>query len=168
MYFFKYHPLKEILKNRELTDRQALPYIFVFMGLTAFFMSFPLLDEMNGWDYLSGFLSVILSIAGVYYAYLQNGGAEGYDFIQKYIVLGWVVSVRVLLISIPIFFVAFLTGDFLGLVEDTSTAYDVIILAAFEVILYQRIGRHIRDTKTITSEPFAPPDTKGHAALGVR
>jgi hypothetical protein len=138
------------------------------MGLTALITSFPLFDEMNGWDYLSGFLSVILSIAGVYYAYLQNGGSKGYDFIQKYIVLGWVVSVRVILISIPLFFASFFIGDFLGLVQDYSTAFDVILLALLEIVLYQRIGRHIRDTNKITSEPVAPLDTVGLAAPAAR
>jgi hypothetical protein len=168
MYFFNYHPLKETLKNRELTDRQAMPYFIVFIGLTSFNTSVHLSGDMNGWDYLSGFIGAILSIAGVYYVYLQNGGSKGYDLIQKFIVLGWIVTVRIAMISIPLIILLFALGDFLGLVQDSSRAYDVLLLSALMIIFYQRIGRHIRDTNRPISEPLAPPDSRGSSAPAVR
>ena len=153
MYFIKYEPLKTLLRARSLGDREALPYLVLFAGLTALVGGLPAKDGFNIWDTTSVVLSVILAIAGVAYAYYQNGAGEGYDLIQKYVVLGWVVAVRFIIIAVPVAVALVALGDFMGLVSYDSTGwFDVAVIALFEAFLYQRIGRHIRDTRGISSE----------------
>ena len=147
MYFIRYQPLKEKLKSRTLSDREALPYLIAFAGLAAAVYLFPSTDGSNVWDWIGGGISVVLAVAGVIYAYLCNGGKQGFDLIQKYVVIGWVVAVRCILIFIPCAIVLYILGELLGVVTVETNWYDTIILVLFEVILYQRIGRHIRDTK---------------------
>jgi hypothetical protein len=147
MYFIRYQPLKEKLKTRTLSDREALPYLILYAGLTAVACLFPTTEEFNLWDWIGGGLSVSLAVGGVIYAYTQNGGKEGFDLIQKYVVIGWVVAVRCILVSIPIAIALFLAGDALGLITEETGWFDVLMNAGFEAVIYQRIGKHIGDTK---------------------
>lgn len=146
MYFVRYQPLKEKLKSRTLSDREALPYLIVFAGLAAAVFLFPSTNGLDMWDWIGGGISVALAVAGVIYAYLCNGGKQGFDLIQKYVVMGWVVAVRCILFFIPCVIALYTIGEILGVVTDETNWYDTLILSTFEVIVYQRIGRHIRDT----------------------
>ncbi len=147
MYFIRYQRLKEKLKTRTLSDREALPYLILFAALAAAVYLFPTTEGSNIWDWIGGGLSVVLAIGGVIYAYSQNGGAQGIDLIQKYVVIGWVVAVRCILIFIPCVIALYIIGETLGLINDETTWFDTLIIFVFEAILYQRIGRHIADTK---------------------
>lgn len=154
MYFIKYHPLKEKLRDRSVTDREALPYLVIFAACTALVGAIPLTGGFNHWDAVSACSSVVLAIGGIVYAYHQNGGRIGNDLIQKYVILGWVVSFRFLLIAIPAVIALMIVGDLMGLVSwDSTGPFDALCAFVFEVILYQRIGRHIRDTRNRSSEP---------------
>ncbi len=150
MYFIKYHPLKEQLLNRTLTEKEALPYLVVFSALTTLICSLPLLDGYNEWDGMSSFANVCIAVWGAIYAYRENGGDEGFDFIQKFVVLGWVVSVRFLCAFIPAMIVISIIGQMLGLSSlDATGPYDVLVASVAEVVFYERLGRHIRDTVKI-------------------
>tara|TARA_B100001093_G_scaffold441346_1_gene442434 strand:- start:342 stop:821 length:480 start_codon:yes stop_codon:yes gene_type:complete len=158
MHFVRYHPLKEKLRNRSVSDREALPYLVIFAALTALIGAFPAVNGFNEWDLISGLLSVAFAVGGIIYAYRSNGAEEGFDLIQKYVVLGWVVTVRCLLVFIPLAIVAYIAGDSLGLVTAQTGFLDVLLISIFELVLYQRIGRHIRDTTTTSSEQDVDPN----------
>lgn len=91
MYFVRYHSLKEKLRSRALSDREALPYLVLLIALVALIGGVPIVEGFNEFDAISVCLSVIFAIGGTCYVYQQNGGKEGFDLIQKYVVLGWVV-----------------------------------------------------------------------------
>ena len=100
-------------------------------------------------DFVSGAVTIGLAAAGVLYSYQKNGGNSGFDFIKKYVVLGWVVSVRCILFLSPLLVIYILGVSVLGETEsDTSctTWADVAVIFFVEVAIYQRIGRHIADT----------------------
>lgn len=147
MYFIRYQPLKEKLKARTFSDREALPYLILYAGLAAAVYMFPSVGEFNAWDWIGGGLSVAMAVAGVIYAYNQNGSRQGFDLIQKYVVLGWVVAVRCILVFIPVGIALYLAGEALGVITEETGWFDVLIISGFEVVFYQRVGRHIRDTK---------------------
>lgn len=155
MYFVRYKALKKKLADRTLSDREALPYLLIYTGGIALVTSIPSSDGFNKWDGILAFLSVATTLAGIFYAYKQNGGNEGYDLIQKYTVLGWVVGVRFFLCFIPAMIIFLTLKEHLGIAFFEGTGpYDVIFIFFTEVILNQRIGRHIRDTKMANkSEP---------------
>ena len=153
MPFVSYHPLKERLRAREVSDREALPYLIIYLVLTTLAIGFPLNGSTyNGFDWMSFVLSIFTVFGGVLYAYRENGGQYGYDLIQKYTVLGWVVTFRFLLVGIPTFLIAYSFAESLSLSTDETGLFDIVMLLVFEVLLYWRIGRHIGDTNKSKSE----------------
>jgi predicted membrane channel-forming protein YqfA (hemolysin III family) len=147
MYFIKYKPLKEKLSNRTVSEREALPYLVVFTALTALAVGVPLYDNYNSLDGIAAGLSVLFAIFGILFAYKQNGKNEGFDLIQKYVVLGWVTSVRFILVSIPLTVIFSFVSDHLGLSMEETNGLDFAFWIGFESLLYYRIGVHIRDTR---------------------
>lgn len=146
MYFIQYNPLKEKLRSRTLSEREALPYILVYSALVALAGTLPMTQEFNAWDWASCVLSLGTSIAGVLYAYAKNGKNTGFDFIQKFIVLGWVTTCRCLLAFIPLAVVVYGTASFMNQTSEETGGLDVVLIFFFELLIYQRIGRHIGDT----------------------
>lgn len=103
--------------------------------------------EYNYWDNIGSFISALITLVGIFYAYQKNDGKDGYDFIHKYIVLGWVVLVRFTLCFIPIFILLIIIGVSSGLHSSKATGpYMVIIISLSQIVFYQRLGKHIRDT----------------------
>lgn len=153
MYFIKYHPLKEQLQTRTLTEKEALPYLVVFSALTTLICSLPIFDSFNQWDGVSALVNVSIAVWGAIYVYRENGGEEGFDFIQKFVVLGWVVSVRFLCAFMPAMIVISIIGEAFGLTSiDGTQPYDALVAAVAEIIFYERLGRHIKDTTAKATE----------------
>ena len=160
MYFFQYKPLKEKLSNRSLSDREALPYLVLFSALVALIGGVPIVEGFNEFDAISVCLSVIFAIGGTCYVYQQNGGKEGFNLIQKYVVLGWVVTFRCLLVFLSVMIAVVIIAVVLEIGEtgETETSgFEVVLTALFELIVYQRLGRHIRDTKNMATEQVSQP-----------
>lgn len=147
MNFITYAPLKEQLRERTLSDRQALPYLIASTTISAFLLSIPLHENYNLLDGLSVVVSLTLAIAGILFAYNKNGKENGYDLIQKFMVIGWITGVRFILIGIPISVVVGVVAHYLGFSfkETNPVGYTYYIL--FEALLYYRIGKHIEDTR---------------------
>ena len=156
MYFVQYHPLKEKLRERTLSDGESLPYWILLNVLILLAIVIPT-GDFNVWNAIDGVISLLFTICGIYHVYSQNGGSSGFDFIQKVVVLGWVVVVRCLLVFIPIMFIFYVFVGILmgeGIFENTNFL-NVLVSAAFCIIYYQRLGEHIKDTTKIEAEP--PP-----------
>lgn len=145
MYFVSYHPLKHKLRTNSLSDREALPYLIIEAVLLSL-ASYSSGDRLsNAYDFLSLCLTVITVIGGTYYVYLQNGGKEGFNLIQKFVVLGWVVSIRFAIVLIPVVTVYIVI--WLKLENPSFDLYTVLLGGAIRIIYFQRLGTHIRDTR---------------------
>lgn len=122
MYFVQYGPLKEKLSSRSLRDDEALPYLILESVIWTILSLDILSDGLDAFDMATVCLSVIIVIVGFYHVYEQNGGREGYDLVQKYFILGWIVGVRIFIAFIPVFIVCIVVavnlpsagGDLLG------------------------------------------------------
>lgn len=149
MYFFRYKTPKQQLRERSLTQEQTLPYLIgigILIGISGIIVPGSI---TNSYDALNGYAGIILFIIGTCYAYSENGGKSGFDFIQKYIIIGWVVTCRFVLVFIGILLVfgaiLLIDGEDIFEMEDTDL-FDVVLDGLISIIYYQRIGRHIRDT----------------------
>ena len=142
MYFVFYHPLKHMLRTNSLSDREALPYLIIDAVLFSLGSSSEADRLSNGYDLLSLCLTVIIVIGGTYYVYLQNGGKEGFNLIKKYLILGWVVSIRFAIVLIPVVIV-----NYIVVMPKLGDLYDVLFGGAIKLIYFQRLGTHIRDTR---------------------
>lgn len=154
MYFVQYQPPKEKLRERALSDGEALPYWILFNVLITLGFVVSTIGDFNFWDAIEGVMSLLFTICGIYHVYSQNGGASGFDFIQKSVVLGWVVAIRCLLVFIPSMIVFYIFAGILGLVSEDKNLLDVLVMAAFYIIYFQRLGEHIQDT---TKSELDPP-----------
>ncbi len=163
MYFIQYDPLKERLRNRSIDDRAALPYFLLFCVLEALAISIPGVAYKNKWDYISTLLTLLVTIWGVIFVYRRNGGRKGYDLIQKFVVLGWVVAVRFLIGAIPIGLAAYFFAWHFDLTGDENTLFDALFFTILEIIYYQRLGKHIADTnaKPENHPPKPTPNMPG-------
>ena len=161
MYFIKYHPLKERLRDRTMNDREALPYYILFSVMAALMTALPMGGHLNRWNVLSAFVNTVVVITGIIYCFRQNGGKAGYDFIQKSVVLGWVVMVRLLLPFILCGVAAGFLKIWLRQSCDTTSWIDIVLVVVVEAIYFQRFGRHIRDTTRKSGEQsgsgYRPP-----------
>ena len=152
MYFVQYNPLKEKLRRQSLNDRDTLPYL-ILNGVVVALMGLNISsDGLNAFNVVSTFISVAIIIGGTFHVYDQNGGKEGFDLVRKYIVLGWVVAIRVFLASIPVFLIL---GVLIGLGNLDDAFSDFLIMccgAAFKFIYYQRLGKHVRNTTAVETD----------------
>jgi membrane protease YdiL (CAAX protease family) len=152
MYFLRYQPLKEKLRTRTLTDQEALPYLIVYIAFHSALWLMPGVENPTVWDYLSSGISVILAILAVIYFYIKNGKSAGFDLVLKFVTIGWIVSVRFILVMLLILGLMLLVLPIVDTEVDfifgESTGwFDFLFVAAVQIIFYQRIGHHIADTK---------------------
>lgn len=147
MYFIKYDLLKKRLRERSISVRKSIPYLIamvIFGGLP-----YPSVGVHNLWDSISEILSTAAFVGGILYAYYKNGGATGNDFFTKYILIGWVACVRFFFVFVPVATIVIYFGGKTGMMSwSESGPYDITWVFLAEIILYQRIGRHIGDTKS--------------------
>ena len=147
MQFFRYNAVKEKLRTRTLTDREALPYLLSMFVFAASAVVFPVPLGSDQWDRINQGGTILLAILGLLYSYRQNGGAHGHDLALKYIVLGEIAVARCFAVSIPLGIALIWLGTQLGLRDRTMGWYDTSLWLLFQVVAYQRLGRHIADTR---------------------
>lgn len=146
MYFTKYHPLKERLRDRKVDDREALPYYVVYSMLGAVATTLPTGQAPDVWRVLNCAVNVLLTIAGVLYCYRQNGGQAGYDFVQKSVVLGWVVAIRLIPFFLLCGLATLLLKKFFGHPQQEFSWVEIVFAPIVFGFIYERLGRHLRDT----------------------
>ena len=161
MYFFRTNALKEKLKTRTLTDREALPYVIMFGLVTLITIAFTRGDNSHyDLQWLMDLTEGLLMILGIIYCYRRNGGSEGYDFVLKYMTLGWVIFIRCLLFLIPVIIIGSLIATFL-IYRFSSGEFEVLIelglgelawIVLFYVVYYLRLGKHLSDTSTLLNK----------------
>lgn len=146
MYFWQLRSLKRKMVARPLSEGEILPYLLVSLTLTTAIAFIPEFSA-NVWDALSALSSTILTLVGTFYIYRQNGGANGQYFLQRYFAIGWVVTLRWLLIFIitTVILLILLELASINTFSEETTWYDFLYGTACEVIIYQRIGHHVRD-----------------------
>ncbi|MGI8924198.1 MAG: hypothetical protein ACR2HJ_09225 [Fimbriimonadales bacterium] len=157
MYFWNIDKLKEEMAAGPFTDRQLLPYVVTLTALSSAAVTLLVLvgslTGMNLWDWLSGASSFLLAIVGTLFIYRRNGGPEGKHFLQRILVVGWVVSIRCLVAMVAIMF---LLAVLVWSDETVDTKwYDALLFAVVEAVAYWRIGYHVRDLATRTADGLA-------------
>ena len=144
MYFWRIEQLKTEMAVRPLSEREAFPYLVVFVALSSAGAYIPQTTQ-NLWDGVGAVWSVLLAVVGTIYIYRQNGGASGQHFLQRYFAVGWVVAIRWLVVFILAAVVFYATLAAVGADTESTHWYDFLFLAVVEAVIYWRIGHHVRD-----------------------
>ena len=144
MYFWRIEKLKTEMAVRPLSEREVLPYLVVFVGLFAAVGYIPQ-SMTNIWDGLGAVWSFGLTVLGTLYLYRQNGGASGQHFLQRYLAISWVITIRGLVVLILAAVAFFTLMTLFVSAQEETTWYEFLFFAAVETVVYWRIGHHVRD-----------------------
>jgi hypothetical protein len=144
MYFWRIEKLKTDMAANPLSEREVLPYLILTAVLYSVIIYIPH-EIQNVWDGLGAVWSVLLAVVGTIYIYRQNCGAGGQHFLQRYIVVGWVVGIRWLVFLIPAAFAFYATLATVGIDLESTHWYNFLFLAVAEAVTYWRIGHHVKD-----------------------
>jgi hypothetical protein len=158
MYFWRINALTEQLRRGPLDQRGALLYLLAWlMAWTVATLPWMSGDAtaLNLSDWVSQLSYVVATVIGTLLAYRANGGANGNDFAARYLAVGWVVTVRLMVLFLLPLFVLVFTGQFLATflavsrggdasVNDTATAWGIAAIAiVFEIVYYWRLMHHL-------------------------
>ena len=171
MFFWRIDALKAQLREGPLAQPHAFAYVFVGFFLVNALFGFPGLwnaetSPVTPWAWATYVVTLALFAGGTYAAYRANGGAEGLDFVARYLALGWVLGIRLfVLVFLPLLLlllVAFVVVAIAQADAATTTAASEeltpdwvieVMVMVWVAIFYWRLMSHFRDVAT-------PPSTR--------
>ena len=143
MYFWNIKALKETLSNDELSENESFKYLLATLFLFTL-ATFPF-EYSNDMDKVSWFIELGIIGFGTVLCFRANGAAEGKLFLQRYLSLAWVLSIRLIAFLIPFFIVLNIVLEAFGVPYSESTSYiDVVVLAVISSAYYLRLAQHIK------------------------
>jgi len=106
MYVWRINPLRHQLAKSGLNQKQAFQYYLATSILSA--VLFELVatgpsSEPTVADLLDTVLYLGFTIGGIIWCYKQNGAADGTDFLNRIVPIGWVMFWRLVSLVIPFF-----------------------------------------------------------------
>lgn len=176
MYFLDLRGAKAQLVAGPVPTDRVLPYLIAISAmLTLIFETtrfFPLVSMADGelpvLEWVDVALALLVGIVGTLYVYRCNGGPTGEALLERWLLLSWVVGLRVLLLMWLL-----LIGVSLVVPAETDAGSDLAapltwieLFAAFacQVLLYWRVGVHIRDVSLLRSRQTNPLTPAGRPA----
>lgn len=158
MYFFNLEAAKRELLEGPLPADRILPYVIGFclsisLSMEAMRWSGTAAVLPSGWSWLPLTSELLLTLLGTCYLYHCNGGAMGPRFLERWLVLGWVMAFRVLaafiLLLVPLFMLAGATK--------LPWWSDLVGMVVLSGVLYWRIGAAFRDLRNLEQAvPYRP------------
>lgn len=151
MYFWKVTLLKQHLIKNRLTETQLFCYILTYIAMSAIssmdiFGDFPA-TEPDLWIYADSALNILIPIIGTFAAFHANGGGTGVNFAERYFSLGLVVTIRFVVLLIPV--IALITVYWAytyGLESDSPDPSSSIVFPViwiWYIAMYANIAKHI-------------------------
>ena len=150
MYFWKIDLLKKQLATRGLTEKQFYYYILIYIALSAIgmemMMYFPQ-ESPNTWDYISSIIYIAIPIFGTIMAFRANGGESGVQFPARYFSIGLVVTIRFMVILIPLMAVLMIYWFSSQDIENgiPTTGMEVALFSVWYALLYAYIAKYVRE-----------------------
>jgi len=143
-YFWSSHFVREQLRANALSEAVTFSY---FLAITAFdWLQFTLIAtvpnaDISIWSVVSMWATFVLTVAGVIYLYVRNGGSAGKQFLYRYfplsVTVGWKFVMATVVVTWLVDFV--LSGTSAEVRGWTST----LALIALNVGMFWRIGAHL-------------------------
>jgi len=150
MYFWKIDSLAQDLKNGSLPQSERFKYLLATLIIYAVVIELSVLfDEPTTiWHIVQSTFIVAITIAGTIYCYFVNRRGDNQEFIDRFVCLGWVVSVRITLLFLAIYSLYLFAGYTLGgeafeKFAETTNFVDVGFTLLMCGLCYWLIGRHI-------------------------
>ena len=157
MYFWKVDSLVDDFKQNKVTQKEEFKYILLFSILTLLSTnSFVSIDSTyNFYDTLDLILTIIITVAGIYYCFKINSDGDNKNFMVRFISIGLPVVVRVLAIAIPIFIISaiiessfFMTPEEMESDSSESTLSLVVLTSLIMIGYYWYLSKKIKDVSS--------------------
>lgn len=133
MYFWNIDKLKSELSNGTVTELDFFKYLFatfVLVGIGGIPFFSP-----NDLDMFSSGISIPISLFGLYWAFHVS---DKHNFIGKFISIAWVMTIRIIPLTIALAVLATSSGSL------DTTIQDVIVMAFIECIFFWRVAHHMK------------------------
>lgn len=144
MYFWKIKKLNEQLITGALKESEKFKYL---MASTIMYMlSMIRYGTANDYDTYSGVAYLIIGVMGLWYVYKCNGGEKGTLFLERYLSLSWVLSIRlIVLVLIPLLVISIIVEEvYLGGMSEETTLIDTTLIQVFTIIYIFWLAKHIK------------------------
>ena len=138
MQIISAQPLIEKFRSGTFRESEVGPYFMANIILTAAVFALPA-EDLTSWEIAAGVASIVITIFGVLYLKTKNDDSFGNQFLAKYFSLGWVITVRMLILAIPLGVVDFGIASIVG-GDDALDPAHAILVTAFEVGFYWWLG----------------------------
>lgn len=136
-------PLIEKFKNNDFKDEEVAPYFIAYVTLEAITYFF-LVGEMTSQIFIENTCTLLITIFGVLYLKRQNNNSFANGFLNKWFSLGWVITVRMFLMLIPIC-IAF------AIFVPTQSSSFTIFFIFFQLFFYWWLGQNFIDSQSSIS-----------------
>lgn len=148
MYFWKIDLLKAQLIAKGLTESQTYLYTLAYIIFSTFMvelMRYSPDTVFNEWTHFSSTMNVLIPVAGTMMAFRANGGASGVQFLQRYLSISIVASIRFMVfVIIPLMVaIAILNPE-----SPVSGSPFEILLSGCDALLFVFIVKHMREVAT--------------------
>ncbi|HSV54861.1 MAG TPA: hypothetical protein VLJ57_22250 [Burkholderiaceae bacterium] len=145
MYFWRIDKLKQDLVSAPLSERHGLYYLLISMPMAAAVSLFPA-EAAHAPDYVGAALDWAITVAGLLYAFVRNGGDAGRHFVQRFLAIGIVTTIRwVATIGPALIVVVVAYAYLLKRTNEEAFALFYGLWWPAEIFLWWQVGRHIRD-----------------------
>lgn len=152
MYFINVEALKQQLREKRFNQMHAVSYLVALCVL--WYLPLGLLgDGTTLWDSASFWASLVIMVGGTMMAYKVNGGAQGEQFLERFLSLSWVMLWRVLPLLVLLGWIAVILRTMTyGDNYYQLTAFGFTFSVVAELLYYQRIYSHLRQLNATETE----------------
>ena len=144
--------LKSELASHAVSEGKSFLYFLAITGFdwlqfTAIRLS-PSSGTISAWERADALSTLALTVLGLSFLFWCNGGVHGKDFFYRYFPLSFVVGWKFMVsVSITLWLVGLAMQNVPAPIVGWATT---IILAAFNIAMFLRIGLHLRDLFRVT------------------
>lgn len=147
--FLSAEPLIEKYRNGTFQEEEVAPYFMAYVILMALASAFAW-GEMTAWSFASGVAYIMITIFGVLHLKKQNNESYGNGFLSKYFTLGWVITFRMLLLSVPVGVVFVGLASIAGGDDALEPAFAILTIA-YTALFYWWLGELIAESNQAPS-----------------
>ncbi len=154
MHFFNDKKLALRFREDAVPEKERFYYLLAFMisfsFVTSTIVTSSLYASINQWDIYSDVFFFLTTIFGTYILYRTNSTGDNKDFIARFICISFPVTIKITLLIFVVLTLTAIADEFIdiGLYEDETSAFDLIVTIIITLIYYLRLNTSMRLAST--------------------
>jgi hypothetical protein len=148
MYLVDIDGLKTELKNTGLAEKEKFKYLLVF--LVPYYFGNPNVGIRGAEPWIAALwvawiIGLFVGIGATVLCYRRNGGSGGRHFLQRYLSLSWVLSIRFTPLTLVVWLSILGFGHFVGASKALVRILVQVGFLSIGVLFYCRLLHHIHE-----------------------